>query len=262
MSWREELKNIARETSPLITRRPGEVLSKEGHANFVTDIDLSIQAQLKKRLSALVPGSHFIGEESENELLGGAPTWIVDPVDGTTNLIHDCRWSAVSIALCEGRQPCAGLIWQPYTGEMFFAEAGKGAFLNDAPIRVSQNALPDALVAFGTAPYNAELSQQSMRAALCFLTHCADIRRAGSAALDLAYVACGRADIYFELILKPWDYAAGALLVKEAGGCFMTPFEGGKDSAPVWDRPAGVFASNAVCREQALALLMQSSGQN
>ena len=260
MPWREELKKIARETSPLIMRRPGEVLSKEGHANFVTDIDLSVQAQLKKQLSALVPGSRFIGEESENEGLGSAPTWIVDPVDGTTNLIHDCRWSAVSIALCEGGQPCAGLIWQPYTGELFFAEAGKGAFLNEASIKVSQNALPDALVAFGTAPYNAELSQQSLRTALCFLNRCTDIRRAGSAALDLAYVACGRADAYFELILKPWDFAAGGLLVQEAGGCFMTPFADSKGGAPVWDRPAGVFASNAVCREQALEILLRSAG--
>ena len=259
---KEKLARIARQAGDAFQRgQLTDISRKEGHANFVTNIDSAVEEYLEDALTRLLPGSRFIGEEKENAKLTDAPTWIVDPLDGTTNLIHDYHMSAVSIALCEEKMPVLGLIWQPYTGEMFFAEAGKGAFLNDAPIKVSQNALPDALVAFGTAPYNAELSQQSMRAALCFLTHCADIRRAGSAALDLAYVACGRADIYFELILKPWDYAAGALLVKEAGGCFMTPFEGGEGSAPVWERPAGVFASNAVCREQALALLMQSSGQ-
>ena len=251
----ENLGRIIREAGRII-RSFGDyqVEQKEGHANFVTTVDKAVQDYLHAALSAALPGARFIGEESENGALTNDPTWVVDPVDGTTNLIHDYRHSAVSIALCEGGEPVLSAVYQPYADELFEAKKGCGATLNGHPIRVSQTAFPRALVAFGTSPYNAELAERSMTLALSFLQNCADIRRSGSAAIDLADVACGRVDAFFELILQPWDYAAGALLVTEAGGQFMTPFSGDKIR---FDRPQGILASNAACAESARALLLR-----
>ena len=226
---RDRLEMIAREAGQNFLRRElTNVSSKEGHANYVTNIDCAVQEFLEEALLRLLPGSRFIGEEKENTALTGEPTWIVDPLDGTTNLIHDYRMSAVSIALCEGRKPVLGLIWQPYSREMYFAEKGKGAFLNGSPIHVADTPFSEALIAFGTAPYYEELEKVSMAMAAEFLRRCADIRRTGSAAIDLANVAAGRTDAYFELRLKPWDYAAGSLIVREAGGLVCMPLNGGE----------------------------------
>ena len=245
----KQLKEIARKAGAMFSSHTlAAIDQKEGHANYVTNIDREVETFLQESLTALLPGSRLIGEEKENDALTEEPTWIVDPVDGTTNLIHDYRMSAVSIALCEGKQPTVGLVYQPYTEELFWAEAGKGAFLNGKPIRVSALPLDRALVAFGTSPYNAELAEGSLRLALRFLHDCADLRRSGSAAVDLAYVACGRHDVFFELSLKPWDYAAGSLLVREAGGCFGMPL---KPDGPAYDATAAILAANATCFEGA-----------
>ena len=226
----DQLKLIAQKAGQNFLRRELTTISaKEGHANYVTNIDCMVQAFLEKALLQLLPGSQFIGEEKENAALTDAPTWIVDPLDGTTNLIHEYRMSAVSIALCENRQPVLGLIWQPYTREMFFAEKGRGAFLNDRPIHVASTPFSEALVSFGTAPYNEELEETGIAMAAEFLHLCADIRRTGSAAMDLANLAAGRTDAYFEMRLKPWDYAAGSLIVQEAGGRIQMPLVGNLD---------------------------------
>ena len=249
----EKLKAIAMEAGEAFLRRElTSVASKEGHANYVTNIDCRVQAFLEQALPELLPGSKFIGEEKENQALTDEPTWIVDPLDGTTNMIHDYRMSAVSIALCERKQPVAGLIWQPYSRELFCAETGKGAFLNGKPIRVSETPFRDALVAVGTAPYYEELEEKGIAAAAAFLRACADIRRSGSAALDLAYLACGRHEIYFEMRLKPWDYAAGSLIVREAGGLVTMPLDGGEMD---YDKTACILAATPPCMRQALEIV-------
>ncbi|MDO5435867.1 MAG: inositol monophosphatase family protein [Clostridia bacterium] len=254
----EQLEAIAREAGSFLTGRGTlEIESKEGHANFVTAVDKKVQAYLRQRLPELVPGSRFIGEEGETEALTDDPTWIVDPVDGTTNLIHDYRQSAVSIALTMKGETVIGLVYQPYTDEMFLAEKGKGAYLNGRRIRVSDNAMERALVAFGTSPYNPEKAGISLKTALRYLLTCADIRRTGSAAVDLCNVACGRTDVFFELELKPWDVAAGALLITEAGGVFRMPL---RPDGLRFEGTNCVFASNAVCAEPALDLLMKEIG--
>ena len=232
-----------------------DVTSKEGHANYVTNIDRKAQAYLEEKLLQLLPGSEFIGEEKENRALTDAPTWIVDPLDGTTNMIHDYRLSAVSVALCRNRKPVTGLIWQPFTRELFFAEAGGGAFLNGRPIHVSETPFRSALVAVGTAPYYEELEDAGMKLAGDFLRHCADIRRSGSAAMDLAYLACGRHDIFFELRLKPWDYAAGSLIVQEAGGKILMPLAGGEMD---YDLSAAILAANPLCMPEALEVFRRN----
>ncbi len=249
---REELERIAEKAGDLFSeRRLESITAKEGHANFVTNIDQEVEELLNRELLRLLPGSVMIGEEQENGALTGAPTWIVDPVDGTTNLIHDYRCSAVSIALCEGREPVTGLIYQPYSRELFYAEKGRGALLNGREIHASDNPFSRALAAFGTSPYNAELAEKSLRIALAYLQKCADIRRSGSAAVDLAYVACGRQDVFFELNLKPWDYAAGSLIAREAGAVFRMPLL----SAPAYDQNTAIFAAAPACAEEAEKLL-------
>ena len=249
---KDELTGIAVKAGEFFLERDlTSVASKEGHANYVTNIDCRVEAYLDETLLQLLPGSAFIGEEKENQALGDEPTWIVDPLDGTTNMIHDYRLSAVSIALCRMKKPALGLIWQPYTRELFYAEAGSGAFLNGRPIQVSRVPFPEALVAFGTAPYYEELERTSLSLALDFLHECADIRRSGSAALDLAYLACGRHEIFFEMRLKPWDYAAGSLIVQEAGGKVMMPQTGGGMD---YDLATAVLAATPDCMERALEL--------
>ena len=246
----EQLRGIAvRAGEFFLERHLTSVTSKEGHANYVTNIDCRVQEYLEKALTELLPGSRFIGEEKENQALTDDPTWIVDPLDGTTNMIHDYRLSSVSIALCREKVPVVGLVWQPYTQELFYAEAGKGATLNGQPIHVSGMSFSDALIAFGTAPYYEELEKTSMALATDFLHACADIRRSGSAAVDLAYVACGRQDVFFEMRLKPWDYAAGSLIVREAGGEFMMPLEGGETN---YDLTTAILASTPTCLPGAL----------
>ena len=252
-SIRPGVERIAREAGRIILGF-GEfrVEEKEGHGNFVTTVDCAVQDYLADALSALLPGSCFIGEEQENDALTDEPTWVIDPVDGTCNLIHNYRQSAVSIALLENQQPVLAAVYQPYTDELFFAERGCGATLNGEKITVSTHPFERALVAFGTSPYHADLAERSMKLALSFLRNTADIRRSGSAALDLAHVACGRQDVFFEITLKPWDFAAGALLVTEAGGQLMMPFEDGEIR---FDCSRGILAANALCAKPALELI-------
>ena len=251
-----DVEHIAREAGRIILGF-GEfrVEEKEGHGNFVTTVDCAVQDYLAKALSELLPDSRFIGEEQENDALTDAPTWVIDPVDGTCNLIHNYRHSAVSIALLENKQPVLGAVYQPYTNELFFALKDGGATLNGEKISVSSHPFDHALVCFGTSPYHPALAERSMKIALGFLLSAADIRRSGSAALDLAYVASGRQDVYFEITLKPWDFAAGALLVTEAGGKLLMPFEDGEIR---FDCSRGILAANAVCADEALKLIQNT----
>ena len=255
---RKALSSILAEAgNELLKARSFSVTEKEGHANFVTDVDKRLQDMLMERLTALCPEAQFIGEERTNQRLSDAPTWVVDPIDGTTNFIHDYHCSVISAALLVDRVPQIGCVCQPYLHEIYSAERGKGAFINDDPMHVSRHDFDHALVGFGTSPYQAELGQHTMDIALAFLRRCTDIRRCGSAAADLAYVACGRQDVFFELNLRPWDIAAGALLVTEAGGVFEMPLLDKAD----FDTPGTMFAANALCaapaREMLTALLRE-----
>ena len=257
-SFRERLERIVKKAGePITSHKKFSVSSKEGHGNYVTDIDRSVQEYLETALTNLWPDSVFIGEEKEQQNLTDDPTWIVDPIDGTANFIHDYRMSAISIALCENRKPILGMICQPYTEELFYAETGKGAFLNGKPIHVSETAFSEALVAFGTAPYYEELVETTVALAGEFLHSCSDLRRSGSAALDLAYLACGRIDAYFEMRLKPWDYAAGALIVQEAGGKIQMPLIGDEMD---YDQSTAIVAANPVCMDSMIETFWKHNG--
>ncbi len=255
---KNELIRIVQEAGDFFRRDElTEVSSKEGHANYVTNIDCKVQAFLEEKLLQLLPGSEFIGEEKENRALTDTPTWIVDPLDGTMNMIHDYRMSAVSVALCRNKKPVTGVIWQPFSRELFYAEAGGGTFLNGKPVRVSEVPYEDALAAAGTAPYYEELKEAGIGIMRDFLHECADIRRGGSAALDLAYLACGRHEIFFEMRLKPWDYAAGSLIVTEAGGQVRMPLTGGEMD---YDLSTAILAATPKCMPGALEVFRRHAG--
>lgn len=192
----------------------------KGETDYVTDVDLAVQELLRERLAALAPEIQFMGEEQDNtELDWSRPCWVLDPVDGTTNLIHGFRHSAISLALAEDGQILFGVVYNPYSGECFTARQGQGAFCNGSPIRVSSaDRLEDSLLSVGTVPGRRELADTAFRQMRALYDTCQDVRRTGCASLDLCWVACGRLDGYVELSLQPWDYAAGMLIVAEAGG--------------------------------------------
>lgn len=197
-----------------------KIHQKEGKGNFVTDYDSRVQAALKSRLTALVPEAVFMGEEDEMDHtdISAGYAFIVDPIDGTANFIRGYNASCVSVALAENGSPILGVIYDPYRKETYYAEKGKGAYLNGEQIHTSERTLEEGIVLFGVAPYNKELMKKSFETAYAYVSRGEDLRRSGSAAIDLCMVASGRAEFFFEMVLSPWDYAAGALLVEEAGG--------------------------------------------
>ncbi len=210
-----------------VLRRAGErmlsvthptVYSKEGHANFVTATDLAVQREIEEALTRLMPGVGFLAEEEEGGELTDRPTFILDPIDGTTNFMRGRRASVISLALAEDREPVLAWICDPYTDRMFTARKDHGAWLDGIPIHVSEVPPEAALIGFGTAPYYEELMPRTAAAVAAVLPVFGDLRRSGSAAIDLTDVACGKLEGMFELLLQPWDYAAGSLLVTEAGG--------------------------------------------
>ncbi|MBR4866236.1 MAG: inositol monophosphatase [Clostridia bacterium] len=220
MNIQESLAKIAWEAGEILLSadRPEVLITKPGNANFVTEYDLRVQRFLEERLSALLPEATFIGEEDTETHTPGRLCWIVDPIDGTTNFLHGMKSSAISIALCEGGETQAGLILQPYLREFYYAEAGRGATCNGDPIRVSNRPVEEALVHFGTAPYHREHAPHTFGLLQDLFATVADLRRTGSAAIDLIAVAAGRADGFFEPSLAPWDFGAGKLILTEAGG--------------------------------------------
>ena len=230
------------------------VHEKWGHYNYVTETDVAIQEFLRDGLMRLLPGSRFFAEEQENAPMTDEYTWVVDPLDGTYNFIRNRFASSVSVALLKDKTPVLGVICQPYHEELYTAVRGEGAFLNGQPIRVSDQPFDKALVAIGTSPYYEQLGDATAYCFREFLRQAGDIRRVGSAAIDCCDVACGRADVFCELQLSPWDFAAGALLVTEAGGAFLMPYNERID----FSRPACILATNAKCRDAALRIVMQA----
>lgn len=196
---------------------------KAGHANFVTTYDKKVQQELQEKLLQILPEAVFVGEEEDiHASIAEGYAFIVDPIDGTTNFIKNYHVSAISVGLARDGERYLGVVYNPYLNEMFTAVKGQGACLNGEPIHVSSEPLHNGIVLFGTAPYYEELSRKSFEMAYDYFKKALDIRRSGSAALDLCSVAAGRAEVFFELRLSPWDFAAGSLIVEEAGGKVTT----------------------------------------
>lgn len=197
-----------------------EHIHVKGRADYVTDMDFHVQQYLQAALQKEWPKIQFMGEEKDNSDIDfSGMVWILDPVDGTTNLIHDMKASMISLGLARNREVIAGVVCNPFSGDVWTAEKGGGAFLNGKSIHVSRaDKLEDSLVAIGTAPYYREYADWTFQASKNIFLKAQDIRRSGSAALELAYIASGRLEGMFERVLQPWDFAAGLCLVEEAGG--------------------------------------------
>ncbi len=227
----------------------------KGHGDYVTVVDTGVQNFLQGKLSTLCPDVQFMGEEKNNDEIDfSGRVWVLDPIDGTANLVRDFGQSAVSLALVENGAPLIGVIYNPFTDELYAAERGKGATLNGRPIHVTAaTRVADSLIAVGTCPYHKDMGKEIFTSLYNVWQEAEDIRRMGAAALDLCHVAAGRADGMFEHILNPWDIAAGVLLVEEAGGKVTD-----MDGAPVrLDRPISVLASNGKIHEELLQLIVK-----
>ena len=205
------------------------IMEKSGHANFCTETDEKIQAVLVERLSAVVPGASFLGEEDGQDVFMAKMIrgycFVLDPIDGTSNFIFAYRLSVISIALLKDGAPFMAVVYNPYDDMIFSAASGQGAFMNGERIMSADTPLSDSLAVFGTAPYYTEMREQTFEAAKNLLPLCVDLRRSGTAAWDMCCVAMGRCALYFELKIQLWDYAAAALIAQEAG-CTVTDIAG------------------------------------
>ena len=227
-------------------------VTRKGRIDLVTQTDLAVEEALKESLSRLLPGSTFMAEESASSLDPGELTWIIDPLDGTTNFTHRLPFVATSVALWSNGQSVLGFVNATLMNETFHAVLGGGAFLNGRPMAVSVvDSLEESLVATGF-PYTVREDIRRLMADLeNMLVNTQGVRRPGAASMDLAYIAAGRFDAFYEIGLKPWDTAAGWLLVTEAGGR-VTQYD---PAAPYHLRSPGILASNGLLHEAVAGLL-------
>ena len=215
-------------------------ISAKKASDFVTSVDRESVAIILSTIKERFHDHLFLAEESSRDDETHGYRWIIDPLDGTTNYIHGYPAFSLSIALQHHGQTILGVIYDPLKDELFSAQEGKGAFLNGHRIKVSKILhMNQGLIATGFPFRNREYTELYLKLFRKIFNRVSDMRRAGSAALDLAYVACGRCDGFFELGLMPWDIAAGAVLVREAGGK-ITDFRGGNDYLSTGNIVAGV----------------------
>jgi len=212
---------------------------KEGRSNIVTDVDVLAEEKISALLQYEYPHFSIMTEESADIAGDSSYTWIIDPIDGTRNYAYGIPHFCVALALARGEELLLGISYDPVRKELFRAEKGQGAFLNDSPIAVStRTSLGESLVGFDMG-YDAEIGQEILGVASALWPGVVSVRVMGSAALGLAYTACGRLDLYIHLALYPWDLASGILLVSEAGGV-VTELDG----QPVGIQSKSVIATN------------------
>jgi myo-inositol-1(or 4)-monophosphatase len=225
------LEEIIREAGGILAKNYGnpQQIEYKGAVNLVTATDYASEDLIISRLKAAFPEDDILAEEREAKPLHSESLWIVDPLDGTNNYAHGFPMFCVSIGYVQAGRICLGAVYEPLHDELFVAEQGKGATLNGKPLAVSATPVLDASLVATGFPYDKRESPiNNLDHFQRFALRVQGVRRGGSAALDLAYVAVGRLDGFWELKLSPWDVAAGALLVQEAGGR-VTDFSGGED---------------------------------
>lgn len=193
-------------------------IQMKGYADFVTDVDYAISSYLKRQLSEIEPSIGFVSEEDSDNNPNGCQRFILDPIDGTTNLVFDYRMSSVSLGLFENGEITFGVVYNPYSDELFTAEKGKGAYLNGQKIHVVDRAYKDGIVEFGAGSTRKNEADEAFEIGKTVFKDCLDLRRMCSSALAICYIAVGRLNGYFEKKLKPWDYAAASLILRESGG--------------------------------------------
>jgi len=225
-------------------------IQMKGEADFVTAIDIAISNFLKRRLYEKYPYIGFFSEEEDGELTD--PCWILDPIDGTTNLVYGYNMSSVSLGLYSDKEIIFGVVYNPFTEECYTAKKNEGSYLNGKRLSVSERELSNSIIEFGAGSTRKNEADEAFAIAKDIFKQCIDIRRICSSALNFCYIAEGRIDGYFEKKLKPWDYAAGSLILKEAGG-EITNYKGEDLSMDV---PSTVIASNGIIH-QALQDIIQ-----
>jgi myo-inositol-1(or 4)-monophosphatase len=264
MAARSALYNVmeraARRAARGLVHDFGEVehlqVSVKGPADFVSTADLQAERTLKADLAKARPGYGFLMEEGGSTPGDGRHRWIVDPLDGTTNFLHGIPHFAISIALEREKEIIAGIIYDPMRDEMFYAEKGFGAFVNDRRLRVSARPhLADAVIGTGIPFRERGNHPEYLNLLEAVMGATAGVRRMGAASLDLAYVAAGRFDGFFEIGLSPWDVAAGMVLIREAGG-YVSELNGGRDVLT----SGNILASNDRLRDPLSKLLRTASG--
>jgi myo-inositol-1(or 4)-monophosphatase len=248
--------NAALEAGKYIKERLGNIkcIDYKGAFNIVTDVDKASEAMILEILKSDFPDDSYLAEEGGgHEAKKSDRRWYVDPLDGTTNFTHSYPFFCVSIGLEEAGKMILGVVYNPIANELFYAERGQGAFLNDEPIRVSAIAeLGHSLLATGFPPDTGNAPHNNMLPFTTLTTLSHGVRRDGSAALDLCFVACGRLEGFWELKLAPWDIAAGSLIVEEAGGRVSDLVNG-----PL-DMPTGhILATNKLIHDEVIGVMQK-----
>lgn len=252
-----ETKLVAYEAGQFLINELGkfsdEFIEQKSMNQLVSYVDKQAETLIVSGLQLVLPDAGFITEEATIATQHQSLMWVIDPLDGTTNFMHGIPVFSVSIALLKDGEPIIGVVYEPSRNEMFAAGKNLGAFLNDAPISVKQNdLLSNSLLATGFPYYDFAYLNAYIEVVKSLMKNTRGIRRMGSAAIDLAYVSCGRFDGYFEYGLSPWDVAAGILLVNEAGGK-TSNFSGGNDA--IFNRE--VIAGSEKIHQQILQLIQQ-----
>ena len=201
-----------------------ETVNMKGSADFVTAVDLKISSFLKEKLAEITPDIGFMSEEEDGEI--SEKRWILDPIDGTTNLVYGYNFSSVSLAYFNGSEVEFGVIYNPYNRDLFTAYLGNGAYLNGERLPIAPDReLTDCLIEFGAGSTKKQYTDESFAIGKEVFRNCLDLRRVCSSALAIAYIAAGKINGYFERSIKPWDYAAATLMLKETG-CVCSDWDG------------------------------------
>lgn len=234
--------SIVKEAAKIMTS--GEYcVTEKGDANYVTDKDVAVEKFLRKEITAAFDGIGFVGEEEDfaADALDKEYTAVVDPIDGTMNFTRDMNLSVISVAILKNAKPYIGVVYNPFTNEMFTAEKGKGAYLNGIAIHVSDRPLRSACFFTAWSTYKKDIAKACFNISEEVYYDTCDIRRLGCCALELSYMAAGRGELYFEIRLFPWDFAAAQLILTEAGGYIGTiDFD-----EIIYTRPQPIIAANS-----------------
>ena len=237
----EQIAAVVREAAGLMVRSGFEVHDKGSRENLVTSSDIAVQHFLTERLGKLLPGSGFLCEEEDLTDVKHRDVWIIDPIDGTANYARGNENCCISVALVRDGILSAGVVYSPWRGELYCAEKGCGASCNGKPIHVSGRSFEDGILFTAMSTYRKEFARACSDIIYDIYMSCNDFRRTGSAAVELCLMAAGLAELYFEMRLMPWDYAAASLILTEAGGTLCS-FDG---KAPSLSKPSLIIAANS-----------------
>lgn len=235
----QKIIGIVRQAGEMMQERNFEVNTKSSLSDKVTTLDIKIEAFLKEHLTKLIAGSGFMGEESGAYAIENEYVWIVDPIDGTTNFVRDIKASAVSVALMQNNKIIIGVVYNPYSDEMYYANQGMGAFLNGDKISVSNKPFNESILMTSLHPYHKGKAHVILDLIMEIYPMIDDTRRTGSAVIDMCMMACGRSDLCFKVILSPWDFAAAAFIIEQAGGIVSSLGEGIR-----YDKNIPIIAAN------------------